>query len=193
VDPEDAPVAFAWAVDGRRVQRGALPRYDFDASVPGRHRVMVTAAVGGRQIGTDAWVVNVRAAEPPPLAATPPPTVAEPPRTGLAEQEVRRWLDDYARAWSRKDVAALRRMGQVRSAADAEKLERYFESVSEIHVDVRLRSVRIDGDRAAVEFERVDTVTDPAGRKQELRLPPLKKEIERTPQGLRFAEHGSAG
>lgn len=195
VDPEGAPVAFAWSVDGRRVPRAGGARFDFDARAPGRHRVTVVAALGGREIGSDAWTIDVRGAEPPPLAEapTPPPPPAEPPAGGLAEEEVRRWLDEYARAWSRKDVAALRRMGQVRSAGDAEKLERYFQSVSEIHVDVRLRSVRIEGTRASVEFERVDTVTDPGGRKQELRLPPLRKQIERTPQGLRFAEQGGAG
>jgi len=191
VEPPDAPVVFRWAVDGRRVRvRG--PRLDFDARTPGRHRIAVTAALGGREIGSDAWTVDVVAPEPPPLAATPPPPPA-PPTGGLAEEEVRRWLDDYARAWSRKDVSALRRMGQVRSADDAEKLERYFQSVSDIQVDVRLRSMRIDGARASVEFERIDTVTDPGGRKQELRLPPLRKEIERTPQGIRFADHGGAG
>jgi hypothetical protein len=193
VEPSDAPVVFSWAVDGRRVPRAAAPRFDYDARVPGRHRITVTAAVGGREIGTDTWTVDVLPPEPPPVAATPPPPPAEPPAGGLAEEEVRRWLDDYARAWSRKDVPTLRRMGQVRSSAEVEKLERYFESVRDIHVDVRVRSVRIDGARAAVEYERVDTVTDPGGRKQELRLPPLRKEIERTPQGLRFAEPGGSG
>jgi hypothetical protein len=193
VDPAGAPVVFTWTVDGRRVPRAAAPRFDYDARTPGRHRIAVTAAVGGREIGNDAWTVDVLAPEPPPVAVTPPRPPPEPPPGGLAEEEVRRWLDDYARAWSRKDVAALRRMGQVRSAADAEKLEQYFRSVSDIQVDVRVRSVRIDGTRASVEFERIDTVTDPGGRKQELRLPPLRKQIERTPQGLRFAEHGGAG
>jgi len=46
--------------------------------------------------------------------------------------------------------------------------------------------VTIDGERASVEFERTDTVTDPSGRRQELRLPAIRKEIERTPDGLRF-------
>jgi hypothetical protein len=193
VEPPGAPVVFSWTVDGRRVTRAAAARFDYDAKTPGRHRIVVTAAVGGREIGNDTWTVDVVASAPPPVAGTPPPPPAEPPPGGLAEEEVRRWLDDYASAWSRKDVAALRRMGQVRSAADAEKLERYFQSVSDIHVDVRVRSVRIDGGRASVEFERVDTVTDPGGRKQELRLPPLRKQIERTPQGLRFAEQGGAG
>src|SRR5262249_26694770 len=138
---------------------------DYDAREVGKHRVTVVAALGGREIGGDAWTVDVRAPEPPPEVAAAPPTAPTPPAApaagGLAEEEVRCWLDEYARAWSRKDVAALRRMGQVRSAADAEKLESYFQSVSEISVDVRVRSLRVDGDHASVEFERVDTVTDP--------------------------------
>jgi hypothetical protein len=127
------------------------------------------------------------------VAAAPPTTPVPTRTTSLADEEVRRWLDEYARAWSRKDMAALRRMGQVRTPEEVEKLERYFRSISDIHVEVKVVDVKIQGDRAAVEFERTDTVTDPSGRRQELRLPRLKKEIERTPQGLRFAERGAPG
>src|SRR5206468_373472 len=35
-----------------------------------------------------------------------------------------------------------------------------------------------------------DTVTDPSGRSHELRLPPVRKQIERTPEGLRFIGGG---
>ena len=111
----------------------------------------------------------------------------------LAEAEVRAWLDEYARAWSRKDLSALRRMGQVRTAAEAERLERYFRSVDDLHVAVRVLALRLDGARALVELERTDTVTDPSGRRQELRLPPIRKQIERTPEGLRFTGDGAPG
>jgi len=62
----------------------------------------------------------------------------------------------------------------------------YFGTVENLRVEVHVRAVRVDGERAAVEFERVDTMTDPGGRRQELRLPLQHKEIERTPDGLRF-------
>jgi hypothetical protein len=142
----------------------------------------------------------------PNTVPTPPPT--EPPAgemiaavrpsepaapAGLREAEVRAWLEEYARAWSRKDVAALQRMGQIRTSAEAEQLERYFRSVSELSVDVRVVAVRVDGERASVELERTDTVVDPSGRRQELRLPRMHKQIERTPEGLRFTLRGGQG
>jgi len=130
-----------------------------------------------------------RAAEPPHEPAPPPAArPSEHAGGGIDEAEIRAWLDEYAHAWSRRDVAALARMGQIRSDGDAERLARYFDNVQELHVDVRLRSLRVEGDRAAVEFERIDTVTDPTGRRQQLRLPLQHKEIARVAGALRFVE-----
>jgi hypothetical protein len=39
----------------------------------------------------------------------------------------------------------------------------------------------------------MDTVTDPSGRQQQLRLPAMRKEIERTPEGLRFTSGQGRG
>ena len=107
--------------------------------------------------------------------------------------DLRHWLADYARAWSRKDVAALQRMGQVRGDAEAAQLERYFASIGALDVDVRILSLTVEGEHASVEFERTDTVTDPSGRRQQLRLPPIRKRIERTPDGFRFTPQGGRG
>jgi hypothetical protein len=212
-EPADAQVTYDWTVDGRSVKRGSDRRFEYDSADPGRHRIVVTARAGGQEIGTDSWLVTVRPPAPPEPASEAPPAIARTPsdrgerqpasvttpraaatRPGaLAEDEVRRWFAEYARAWSDKDLTALRRMGQVRSAEDAAKLEQYFKSVADIRVEVKLRKIAIDGAHASVEFERVDTVTDPAGLRRELRLPPLKKEIERTPGGLRFTDRGGAG
>jgi hypothetical protein len=193
LEPETPAATFEWTVDGRRARRGTASRFDYNPTSPGRHRLGVRVVVDGREVGSESWTVAVAEPTPPPLAAANPPSTVPSRSAGLDDEEVRRWLDDYARAWSRKDMDALRRMGQVRSAEEAEKLERYFRSVTDIRVDVRVRALHIEGDRASVEFERVDTVTDPAGRQQELRLPPLRKEIQRTPQGLRFADHRPPG
>ena len=111
----------------------------------------------------------------------------------LEEAEVRTWLEDYARAWSRKDVVTLQHMGQVRSASEVERLERYFGSIDALDVEVRVLALRVEGEHAVVDLERVDTVTDPTGRRQQLRLPPLHKQIERTPAGLRFVDDGGHG
>lgn len=205
VEPGQARASFTWWVDGRLVRDAAVPSFDYVAAVPGRHRIAVRATVDGHKIGGE-WLVavsapdaavqvpaaSVSAAAPP---AGPPTTTvgSAAPSAALAEDEVRRWLDDYARAWSRKDVEALQRMGQVRSAAEVERLERYFHSIDDLHVDVRVLALRVDGRRASVDFERTDTVTDPGGQRRQLRLPPFHKEIERTPKGLRFAGGGDEG
>src|SRR5262249_35810357 len=149
---------------------------------PGRHRIAVIVEAQGRVVGRDAWTVVARAETPPSPVEIAPPPRAEPERApppaapaALAEAAVERWRAEYAQAWSRKDVAALRRMGQVQSAAEAERLARYFESIGPLEVTVHVLGLHVDGERAAVEFERVDTVTDPAGRRQQLRLPPMRK------------------
>jgi len=79
------------------------------------------------------------------------------------------------------------------SGLRVKRLERYFRSVDDLHVAVRVLALRLDGARALVELERTDTVTDPSGRRQELRLPPIRKQIERTPEGLRFTGDGAPG
>jgi hypothetical protein len=195
VEPEKRPVSFDWTIDGRRVQHGSLPRLHYNPTAAGRHRVAVKVMAPGGELGSETWVVTV---PPPSVPAESPSPVAPPPAAAaaapLADQEVRRWFEEYAQAWSRKDSATLRRMGQVRNAEESANLERYFRSIGDLHVDVRLRGLRIDGARAVVEFERVDTITDPAGRRQELRLPPLTKQIERTAEGLRLIDQaGSRG
>jgi len=205
VEPEGARVAYEWTLDGGRLGRESEATLAYDAATPGRHRIAVTAFADGRKIGGDAWIVTVRAAKaggdlapevgsaaasPPAEVASAPPEPSSPPPAApqLVEDEVRRWLSDYARAWSRKDVAALRRMGQVRSPVQAEQLERYFRSIDNLSVDVEVLALHIEGERARVEFQRTDTLTDPTGKRRQLRLPPLRKEIERSPQGLRFSE-----
>jgi hypothetical protein len=201
VEPPGNGVSYRWTVDGKPVRRALSQRLEYEAREPGRHTVSVSVASDREEIGQASWVVAVRAEERPArVAATEPPA---PPVTAvpearqaaaaLAEADVRRWLDDYAHAWSRKDLGTLRRMGQVRSPSEAAQLERYFQSIDSLEVDVRILAITVEGERASVEFERTDTVTDPTGRRQQLRLPPIRKEIERTPDGLRFAVRGAAG
>lgn len=221
VEPEGHVVTYEWTLDGRRVQHGGEARFERRALPPGQHRLTVSAVVDGAPVGKLVWAVVVRPTEtaaapggspgPPPTTAvavarprepaprTPTPTAPPPPEPPppeppprLAEADVRAWLEDYARAWSRKDVVALRRMGQVRSAADAERLERYFRSIDALQVEVRVLALHVEGDRALVELQRIDTVTDPTGRR-ELRLPALRKAIERTPEGLRFVDDTPSG
>ena len=216
VEPRTDAARYRWAVDGRVVQDGEAAHFEFMPIDPGRHRITVSARMGDREVGSGGWSVVARApVEPavpspaPPPAGTAPPPLRPPPRNpppivqaarepdldagppALREDEVRRWLQEYAAAWSHKDVDALRRMGQVRGPSEIDRLERYFRSIDDLRVDVRVLTLHIEGNRAAVEFERTDTVVDPAGQRRELRLPPFRKEIERDAQGLRFAEPGT--
>jgi hypothetical protein len=195
--PPDAAVRYAWTVDGRRVT-GAGGELALDAGdAPGTRRVAVRVSAAGREIGRDAWTIGIRAQaaifDEPVAASVAPPPIITPRAPVLDEVEVRRWLEEYARAWSRKDTVALRRMGQIRSPAEASEMQRYFESIDALRVELHVRAVRIAGERASVEFERTDTVTDPSGRRQQLKLPPMRKEIERSPDGLRFVARGGAG
>ena len=197
VEPGESRVAYRWTLDGRPVARNDTGQFTFLPWTPGRRRVAVRVLAGGREIGRDAWVVAVRERVPAtpgteaPDASVPDPDVdvsPGPDGRNLIEGEILGWLEEYARAWSRKDVAALRRMGQVRSDGEAAKLVRYFASVDELQVDVRVVSLRIDGTHASVELERTDVVTDPSGRRQELRMAPIRKDIERSATGLRFTD-----
>jgi hypothetical protein len=113
---------------------------------------------------------------------------ASPAGANEVEGEVRRWLEEYAQAWSLKDLDALHRMGQVQTASHAERLRRYFQSVGHLHVEVTVVAVHVDGDRIAVDLQRTETVADPSGDRQTLRSPLVRKAIERGPHGLRFTE-----
>jgi PKD domain-containing protein len=196
VEPDDAGIVYRWTVDGGSVPSAAGGRLAYEPARPGRHTIVVTAKDDRGALGHAVWRLAVRepaTTEPSaPVAREEAPAAPQAPPP-LAAADVRRWLEEYARAWSRKDVAALRRMGQIRSGAEAARLERYFRSVDGLEVDVRVLDVAIAGDRASVEFERTDTVTDPSGRRQQLRLPPMRKQIERTPDGLRFTVPDGAG
>lgn len=194
VQPGTPGVVYRWTVDGAPAGRPQSSALEYEATAAGRHKIAVAVELAGRAIGNDAWVVDVRAPAPPIAPPAPPPTtVAAAPSSTLVEADLRHWLADYARAWSRKDVATLQRMGQVRGDAEAAQLERYFASIGALDVDVRILSLTVEGEHASVEFERTDTVTDPTGRRQQLRLPPMRKRIERTPDGFRFATQGGRG
>jgi type II secretory pathway predicted ATPase ExeA len=139
-------------------------------------------------------VTPARAEAPPPqeearvaaLAPTLVPPPAAPP-SGLTDAEVRAFIDRYARAWHAGDVGELRRIGQVSDDAQAKALGKYFESVREFDVQVRILEMEGSGDRRTVRFTRRDTFRDPTGREVSKESPPIEKTIVRTPQGLRFA------
>ena len=50
---------YDWAVDGRRAQRSAAPRFEYEATAAGQHRVSVAVSAGRRSIARDAWLLVV--------------------------------------------------------------------------------------------------------------------------------------
>jgi hypothetical protein len=99
-------------------------------------------------------------------------------------------LHRYAAAWQRHDVEELRRIGQISSEEQAAGLRDYFAKVGDIEVEVELLDVKPRGDRRAIRFIRRDRFRDPTGRPVSKETPPIEKEVERTPDGLRFAAPG---
>jgi hypothetical protein len=59
--PNEPPrTRYDWAVDGRRAQRGASPRFAWVAGASGLHRVSVAAWAGRRTFARTGWTVAVR-------------------------------------------------------------------------------------------------------------------------------------
>jgi hypothetical protein len=112
---------------------------------------------------------------------------ADGPRGTSAD--VRRWLQRWAAAWNTHDVDALRRMGQMATARDAEAVRRYLAQVSDLEVSVNLVELREEGERVIVRFIRRDRFRDPAGRLVEHESPPIEKVLLRTGDGFRVV-HG---
>ncbi|HZP42881.1 MAG TPA: PKD domain-containing protein [Candidatus Binatia bacterium] len=185
-------------------------------SRPGAFTVRALVSTGLGATAERTWHVNVKAPPPsPPPAATPAPATpaatpkeetpapapapvveaAREPRRGPARparerhgpsDDVRRWLERYAAAWRAHDVDALRRMGQVTTAAEVDALRRYFSNTQDLDVEVNLLALRTEGDRTVVRFTRRDRFRDPAGRLLLRESPPIQKELVRTSDGFRI-------
>ncbi len=112
--------------------------------------------------------------------------VARTPEPVAPERDVRRWLERYADAWRAHDVEMLRRMGQVTSDREAAALQRYFDNVRDLDVELNVVAMQTNGDRTTVRFTRLDRFRDPTGRLVEKESPLLEKQVVRTPDGLRF-------
>jgi len=128
-------------------------------------------------------------APPAPVPPTvPAPSPPPPPPSGeLDAATVRGFMDRWAAAWTRHDVAELRRLGQVTSEAQAKALSDYFARTPDLEVQVEVVDVEIEGERATVRFRRRDRFRDPTGQLVSQTSPTLEKEIVRGPQGLRLA------
>src|SRR5262249_8647076 len=92
---------------------------------------------------------------PEPLPPTPPSTpapVALPPPSGSGptRAQVTAFMEEVAAAWRHRNIAALRRLGQITSDESALALEEYLNSVQDLEVQIELLEVIPTGDRAIV-------------------------------------------
>jgi type IV secretory pathway protease TraF len=96
----------------------------------------------------------------------------------ISRAEAEGWIDRLRSAWERKDVNALREMGEVPSGQEA-ALAKALGAYKAYHVDITVASVVIEGNRAQVTFDRTDS--DETGRK--LSHPRRTVHLERGPGG----------
>ncbi len=97
------------------------------------------------------------AAQPIPTPAyVPPPSTPVPARS--AEAEVRRVIEEYARAMQARDIALYRALKPDLSADDEKRLREAFKNSRTDSVGITVESVEIDGDRATVRATRQDVI-----------------------------------
>jgi hypothetical protein len=113
-------------------------------------------------------------------ALPPPPPAAEPPKTAALEAEVRAWVQSYCAAFQRKDTDSLIALGHISSQDEAARLREALASMNNLKLSCTNASVRLNGNRAEVSFDRTDRWTDPRGTEMERSLPRITKTLTRT-------------
>jgi hypothetical protein len=176
------------------VPTSSVPPRATTSSVPPRV-VVPTSSVPARVVVTTSSVAPRLAAVPPSTVPARRPPDREPPApvrptpappAGVTRADVEALMGRYAQAFSRQDVAELRRIGQVTDDRQADALGRYFATVRELQVSVRVLSVETKGETATVRFQRRDRFRDPTGRVVDKESPPIEKSLRRMPDGLKF-------
>jgi hypothetical protein len=98
-------------------------------------------------------------AQPIPTPAyVPPPSTPTPAPARSAEAEVRRVIEDYARAMQTRDIALYRALKPDLSADDEKRLREAFKNSRTDSVGITVESVEIAGDRATVRARRQDVI-----------------------------------
>jgi predicted Ser/Thr protein kinase/tetratricopeptide (TPR) repeat protein len=99
------------------------------------------------------------AARPLPApVSVPPPSTPTPAPARSSEAEVRRVIEEYARAMQTRDIAAYRTLKPDLSADDEKRLREAFKNSRTESVGITVDSVEIDGDRATVRATRQDVI-----------------------------------
>jgi predicted Ser/Thr protein kinase/tetratricopeptide (TPR) repeat protein len=99
------------------------------------------------------------AAQPIPAPAyVPPPSTPTPAPARNAEAEVRRVIEEYARAMQTRDIALYRALKPDLSTDDEKRLREAFKNSRTDSVGITVDSVEVDGDRATVRATRQDVI-----------------------------------
>jgi predicted Ser/Thr protein kinase/tetratricopeptide (TPR) repeat protein len=98
------------------------------------------------------------AARPIPTPLPVPPSTPAPAPARSSEAEVRRVIEEYARAMQSRDIALYRALKPDLSADDEKRLREAFKNSKADSVGITVESVEIDGDRATVRATRQDVI-----------------------------------
>jgi hypothetical protein len=98
------------------------------------------------------------AARPIPSPLPVPPSTPAPAPARSSEAEVRRVIEEYARAMQSRDIALYRALKPDLSADDEKRLREAFKNSKADSVGITVESVEIDGDRATVRATRQDVI-----------------------------------
>ncbi len=149
-DPADQ-LNYSWTLDGRRVS-GEKAWDPGGALTTGRHQVEVKVADKSGASATQQWTITVSSKPEPPA-----PVILALKPIGLAEPEVRAWLDRYQRAWETKNIDALLGLGEV-SQSNAPKLRETLQPHGDFQIRLKNLRIQIDGNEATVSFQREDVI-----------------------------------
>ncbi len=137
---------YPWSVDDAPLQTTQTDSFRFVATPPATSQLTAIAvSPEGLKSAPRRWTVEVR------------PPVVPPPSLSLSEGAVRAWLEAQRQAWEEKNVDGLVELGVVsgRNAARVRKILSEYKSFS---VALQNVAIRLEGNRAAVTFSRIDTI-----------------------------------
>lgn len=176
-DSDGEKLSFVWQVNGETARGIDGPAYEFRPNGPGEYLVQVSATAPWGASIANTWKLSVK--PPPP----PTPAVVEELKRPLPSDprgEAQVWIQQYCRAFERKDTDALLALGHLASQAEASRLRDALAAMNNLQVSCSNPSVSVSGDQAEVSFDRTDHWTDPRGTEMERALPRITKTLRRS-------------
>ncbi len=158
-DPDGGEVSIVFRLDGKQVASG--PLYEFTASQPGTHELLVVAT----DAGGEARSVRRRIEVPARVARVSPPTTIphEPPPDDPTDptQGVHRALARYESCLESKKMECLTNVWITLLQPEYKlyrfRFEKLFRDDRPLEVSIALQSVEPDGDQVTVVFEQSES------------------------------------